>query len=84
MQQRSNSNIILKGLQAKEEGINVKNLIDFEERVKNEKSLNKLMLMSPSVPSGFDLNSTTLNQCDFSTIICQALISNEHLIGLKE
>jgi hypothetical protein len=42
------------------------------------------MKLSASVPSGLDLNSISLDQNDLSTIICHTLISNEHLIGLKE
>ena len=58
--------------------------MDFEDRLKMEQNINDLMKLSASVPSGFDLNCTQLDQNDFSTIICHSLISNEHLIGLKE
>lgn len=40
--------------------------------------------MSPSIPNGFDMNCTCVNVDDFSTIICQSLLSNDHLTGLKE
>lgn len=59
-------------------------LIDFEDRVKTSHALNELMKLSASVPSGLDLNCISLDQNDLSTIICHTLISNEHLIGLKE
>lgn len=59
-------------------------LIDFEDRLKNYQQVNELMKLSASVPSGLDLNCITLDQNDLSTIICHTMISNEHLIGLKE
>ena len=59
-------------------------LMDFEERLKKNESIEEFMKMSPSIPSGFDLNCCNVDVDDFSTIICQALISNDHIIGLKE
>ena len=42
------------------------------------------MAMSPSIQNGFDMNCTTVDDRDYSAIITQALLSNEHLMGLKE
>jgi hypothetical protein len=58
-------------------------LVDFEERLKKCKFIKDLLRMSPSIPNGFDLNCTTIDVDDFSTIICQALLSNDHIMGLK-
>ena len=55
-----------------------------EELVKKEAAFRKFMELSPSVPNGFDMNSTNVNLNDFSTIICHCLLSNEHLLGLRE
>lgn len=62
---------------------NGSNLVDFEERLKKCDSIKKLLVMSPSIPNGFDMNCTTIDVDDFSTVICQALLSNDHIMGLK-
>jgi len=40
--------------------------------------------MSPSIPDGFNMNCTRANPDDLSSIICQAHLSNENVMGLKE
>ena len=42
----------------------------FEERLKNNRAFKEIMLMSPSIPMGFDNNCTKINTNDLSTIIC--------------
>lgn len=64
--------------------INLIELLEFEERLKKNPTVEKFMEISPSIPNGFNMNCTNVNLDDFSTIICQALLSNEHLVGLKE
>ena len=39
--------------------------------------------MSPSIPNGFDMNCTKLDLMDTSSIITQALLSNDHILALK-
>ena len=58
-------------------------LVDFEERLKKCDSIKNLLVMCPSIPNGFDLNCTAVDVDDFSTVICQALLSNDHIMGLK-
>lgn len=57
---------------------------DFEERLKKNEHIKTFMKMSPSIPNGFDMNCTNVDVDDFSTIICQTLLSNDHILGLKE
>ena len=64
--------------------MDVTDLMEFEERLKKNEIIKKFMSMSPSIPNGFDLNCTNVDDNDFSTIICQAMLSNDHIIGLKE
>ena len=44
--------------------------VNFEERLKNNVAFKEIMLMSPSIPMGFDSNCTKINLNDLSTIIC--------------
>ena len=62
---RSNSNTFNFGQES-----NGSTLVDFEERLKKCDSIKKLLVMSPSIPNGFDLNCTTIDVDDFSTVIC--------------
>ena len=62
---RSNSNTFNFGHES-----NGSTLVDFEERLKKCDSIKKLLVMSPSIPNGFDLNCTTIDVDDFSTVIC--------------
>ena len=62
----------------------IEKMLIFEERLKKDENIKKLMQMSPSVPNGFNMNCTQMDEKDFSTIICQGILSNEHLLGLKE
>lgn len=48
----------------------VDKLLAFEERLKNNTAFKEIMLMSPSIPMGFDNNCTKINLNDLSTIIC--------------
>jgi hypothetical protein len=59
-------------------------LFNFEEKLKKNEVVKKFMRMSPSIPNGFDENCTMLDEHDFSTLICQALISNDYYQGLRE
>lgn len=59
-------------------------LTEFEERLKKHPSIKQFMKMSPSIPNGFDMNCTNVDVDDFSTVICQTLLSNDHILGLKE
>lgn len=59
-------------------------VLNFEERLKKEQSIKKLMKMSPSIPDGFDMDCTLVDENDFSTIICQAHLMNDYILGLKE
>ena len=52
--------------------------------MKKNAAIKELMKMSPSIPNGFDMNCTMVNVDDFSTIISQALLSNDHIVGLRE
>ena len=85
-QERSNSNsaIQLQFLPQEQKKVDALELMDFEERLKKNQMIKKFMSMSPSIPNGFDLNCTNVDDNDFSTIICQAMNSNDHIIGLKE
>jgi len=68
----------------KQSTINILHLIDFEDRLKKHKSLLEFMKMSPAIPNGFDMNCAMVDENDFMTIICETLLSNDHLYGLKE
>lgn len=59
-------------------------MTEFEARLKKNAVIKKFMEMSPSIPNGFDMNCTKVDVDDFSTIICQTLLSNDHILGLKE
>lgn len=59
-------------------------LTEFEERLKKHPSIKQFMKMSPSIPNGFDMNCANVDVDDFSTVICQTLLSNDHILGLKE
>jgi hypothetical protein len=63
--------------------VNNSDIVDFEERLKKCTFIKDLFVMSPSIPNGFDLNCCAVDVDDFSTIICQALLSNDHIMGLK-
>ena len=78
--QRSSTNLKIKN----ENEPNENWIFDFENRLKENALIKKFMSISPSIPCGFDLNCTNVDENDLSTIICQALLSNEHIIGLKE
>jgi len=39
----------------------IENPVDFETKMKEHKELRELMLLSPSIPLGFDLNCTQVN-----------------------
>ena len=62
----------------------ISGLINFEERLKNNQMLKDFFKMSPSVPAGLDMDCTQIDLNDFSTIICQAMLSAQHIFGLKE
>jgi hypothetical protein len=59
-------------------------LMSFEERLKKNATIKALMKMSASIPNGFDMDCTKVDENDFSTIICQAMLSNDYIYGLKE
>jgi hypothetical protein len=50
--------------------VNTTNLVDFEDRLKKCQYIKDLLVMSPSIPNGFDLNCCAVEVDDFSTIIC--------------
>ena len=50
--------------------IDIDKMILFEERLKKDENIKKLMQMSPSIPNGFNMNCTQMDEKDFSTIIC--------------
>ena len=60
------------------------NLLHFEDRLKKQESIKQLMKMSPAIPDGFDMDCTLVDENDFSTIICQAHLSTDFFLGLKE
>lgn len=59
-------------------------LMSFEDRLKKKAAIKALMKMSASIPNGFDMDCTKVDENDFSTIICQAVLSNDYIYGLKE
>jgi hypothetical protein len=58
-------------------------IIDFDQNLLSNKFIKKLLEMSPSIPNGFDMNCTKLDLMDTSSIITQALLSNDHILALK-
>jgi len=64
--------------------VNIKEIIEFEERLKKNEALCQFMKMSPAIPNGFDMNCAMVDDNDFLTIICETLLSNDHLTGLRE
>jgi len=46
--------------------------------------MKEFLSINPAIPDGLNLECTAVNQDDFSTIICQALLSNDHLTGLRQ
>lgn len=64
--------------------VNIQDLVNFENNLKENIYIKNFMVMSPSIQNGFDMNCTTVDDKDYSAIITQALLSNEHVMGLKE
>jgi hypothetical protein len=64
--------------------INISDLVNFENNLKENQYIKSFMVMSPSIQNGFDMNCTTVDDKDYSAIITQALLSNDHLMGLRE
>lgn len=65
-------------------GSHINSLVTFEEGLKNSSLLKEFFKMSPSIPAGLDMDCTQIDLDDFSTIICQAMLSTQHIFGLKE
>ena len=79
-----NQSIFTKNSEKVEDNVNINEIVEFEERLKKNESILQFMKMSPAIPNGYDMNCAMVNENDFLTIICETLLSNDYLAGLKE
>lgn len=59
-------------------------IFTFEDRLKTNPKIKALMKMSPSIQNGFNMDCTIVDESDLSSIITQAILSNEYMMGLRE
>lgn len=76
-------NQLLDEAQRQQIKVDINLIIDFDQNLLSNKFIKKLLEMSPSIPNGFDMNCTKLDLMDTSSIITQALLSNDHILALK-